>query len=63
MEEKITVINHTTKKLRAEIAIILHYRAKTVYANDYRVFYKDIEVTEREFRILITEENGEENGE
>ena len=59
MEEEITVINHTTKRLTAEIAVILHYKRKIVYSNDYRVFDNDAEVTKREFRVLITEENEE----
>jgi len=59
MEEKITVINHTTKKLRAELTVLLHYQGKTVHSNDYRVFDRDTSITKREFRILITEENEE----
>jgi len=63
MEEEIVVINHTDKKLKAELSVTQTYKAKVVYDNDYRVFYRDDIVPKREIRILITEVEEESGGE
>ena len=63
MEEEIVVINHTDKKIKAELSVTQTYRAKVVYDKDYRVFYKNDIVPKREIRILITEVEEEGEGE
>ncbi|UYL65047.1 MAG: hypothetical protein OBKJMPBA_00015 [Methanophagales virus PBV304] len=63
MEEEIVVINHTDKKLKAELSVTQTYRAKVVYEKDYRVFYEDDIVPKREIKIVITEAEEEEGGE
>jgi len=63
MEEEIVIINHTNKTLKVGLVEQIEYNEKRVYPNDFRVFDKDIQVTERKFKILITEENEENKGE
>ena len=63
MEEKIVIINHTKKILNARLVELTEYNEKRIYANDFRVFDRDTQIAERRFKILITEENGEQNGE
>lgn len=63
MEEEIVVINHTDKKLKAELSVTQTYKARVVYKNDYRVLYDDGIVSKREIIIVITEAEEEGGGE
>ena len=63
MEEEIVIINHTRKILKARLVEQTEYSEKRIYANDFRVFDKNTQIAERKFKILITEENGEQKGE
>ncbi len=63
MDEEIVIINHTKKTLKARLVEQIEYKEKRVNANDFRVFNKDIQIVERKFKVLITEENEEQGGE
>ena len=56
MEEEIVIINRTKKTLKTMLIEELKYDEREVYANDFRVFDKDIPIAKRKFRIIVEEE-------
>jgi len=62
MEEEIVIINNTNKTLKATIIEEKEYKAKRVFANDFRVFDKDIPTAKRKIRVLLVEEEEQEGG-
>ncbi|RLF94801.1 hypothetical protein DRN52_04675 [Thermococci archaeon] len=59
MEEEIVIINNTKKTLKATLIEEIKYDSRRVYANDFRVFDKDIPIAKREFRITVEEGEGQ----